>query len=40
LNVLLQHIADNHGDPADINEVKREIHLLRKGVAKTISSTD
>ena len=29
LNVLLAHITENQGDPADINEVKREIHLLR-----------
>jgi hypothetical protein len=29
LNVLLKHIGENEGDPADINEVKREIHLLK-----------
>ena len=29
LNVLLAHITENQGDPADINEVKREIHLLQ-----------
>jgi hypothetical protein len=28
LNVLLKHIADNEGDPADIYAVKREIKRL------------